>query len=626
MTPQHDEGQKMMVTVTRLADEVSNQGREVQSVRPLLPRMRMLAPWAVVALAAMAAGCTGKIGAGTTGPAGSNPSSSGGGSSGVGQGTGTGSSGVPGLGSANCTESPSPRLLRQLTPAEYRNTVADLLQIANPDTTNIPTDPAVRGFTTNVTAHLPDGNHMDQYQLVGYALADRAINESYTKLVTCQTQDNTCASAFLDSFGLRAFRRPFTTDEKTRYLALFDPALTGSDFKTGVSLAIKSMLISPYFLLRSEIGVDAGQGRFVLTPFEVATALSYTYWGTMPDDALLASAKSGALANKTEIEAQARRLMADARGRVRIASFFSEWLDAQRAYISSKDVGVYPAFADQMASNAIVNAMRGEEDAFVTSVVFDSTKKYSELFTADYTFVNDRLATFYGLPLPGTGDVFKKVPLGAGSPRGGILTLGTFLFGHARADESSPTQRGHAIRANFFCQDIPPPPPGVNPVVTPGTPGRTAREQILALTSTGACPSCHSLQDPIGFGLDGFDSVGLPRTLDNGGAIDTSGVINNLASSPGGAPITFNGPKELANIIATSKQAQACLPTNYHRYTRGFDASQQLDAAGNPVDSCAVDKLAQSFVNGDVDIPGLFLQVALQDSFTARRTVQAVQR
>jgi hypothetical protein len=475
---------------------------------------------------------------------------------------------------------------------------------------------------------------MDQYQLVGYALADRAIKDSYTTLVPCQTQDNTCASAFLDSFGLRAFRRPFTTDEKTRYLALFDPALTGNDFKTGVSLAIKSMLISPYFLLRSELGVDRGQGRFMLTPFETATALSYTYWGTMPDDMLLASAQSGALAAKTEIEAQARRLMADPRGRVRIASFFSEWMEAQKAYISSKDVGVYPAFADPMASSAIVNAMRGELDAFVTNVVFDSTKNYGELFTADYTFVNDRLATFYGLPVPGSGDVFKKVPLGPSSQRGGMLTLGMFLFGHARPEESSPTQRGHAIRANFFCQDIPPPPPGVVPVVAPGTPGKTAREQILALTSSGACPSCHSLQDPIGFGLEGFDSVGLPRTLDNGVAVDASGVINKLASSPN-TPITFNGPKELANIIATSNQARACLATNFHRYARGFDASQQVDAMGNPptsptymnsLDTCAVDKLGQSFVKGDIDIPGLFLQIALQDSFTARRTVPTVQR
>jgi Protein of unknown function (DUF1592)/Protein of unknown function (DUF1588)/Protein of unknown function (DUF1595)/Protein of unknown function (DUF1587) len=583
--------------------------------------MGVAAPWAVVALAALA-GCTGKIGDG-------NPNAAGGaGAAGVSSGgpgaSGGSSSGVPGIGPTNCVESPSPRVLRQLTPSEYRNTVGDLLRIANPDTTNIPTDPAVRGFTTNVTGPSLDSNHMDQYQLVGYALADRAMKESYAMLVPCQTQDNTCASAFLDSFGLRAFRRPFTADEKTRYLALFDPALTGNDFKTGVSLAIKSMLISPYFLLRSELGVDMGQGRFMLTPFETATALSYMYWGTMPDDALLASAQSGALANKTEIQAQAGRLLAEARGRARVASFFSEWLEAQRAYISSKDIGVYPAFADQMASNAVVNAMRGEEDAFVTSVVFDSTKNYSELFTADYTFVNDRLATFYGLPIPGTGDVFKKVSLGAGSPRGGLLTLGMFLFGHARTDESSPTQRGHAIRANFFCQDIPPPPPGVVPVVTPGTPGKTAREQILALTSTGACPTCHRLQDPIGFGLEGFDSVGLPRTLDNGGAVDTSGVINNLASASG--PITFNGPKELANIIATSNQARACLATNYHRYSRGFDASQQVDAAGNAVDTCAVDKVAQSFVKGDIDIPGLFLQIALQDSFTARRSVQAVQR
>jgi hypothetical protein len=618
-----------MVTVTRVANENSELGRKVQSIHRVLPRIAVAAPWMLVALAAVA-GCTGKIGDGNPmgAGAGSTPSGAGGG----GPGTTGGVAGVSG-GTANCVEAPAPRLLRQLTPSEYRNTVGDLLHIANPDTTNIPTDPAVRGFTTNVTGPSPDSNHMDQYQLVGYALADRAMKDSYTTLVPCQTQDNTCASAFLDSFGLRAFRRPFTTDEKTRYLALFDPALTGNDFKTGVSLAIKSMLISPYFLLRSELGVDMGQGRFMLTPFETATALSYTYWGTMPDDMLLASAQSGALAAKTEIEAQARRLMADPRGRVRIASFFSEWMEAQKAYISSKDVGVYPAFADPMASSAIVNAMRGELDAFVTNVVFDSTKNYGELFTADYTFVNDRLATFYGLPVPGSGDVFKKVPLGPSSPRGGMLTLGMFLFGHARPEESSPTQRGHAIRANFFCQDIPPPPPGVVPVVAPGTPGKTAREQILALTSSGACPSCHSLQDPIGFGLEGFDSVGLPRTLDNGVAVDASGVINKLASSPN-TPITFNGPKELANIIATSNQARACLATNFHRYARGFDASQQVDAMGNPpsptymnsLDTCAVDKLGQSFVKGDIDIPGLFLQIALQDSFTARRTVPTVQR
>src|SRR5882724_1648229 len=225
-------------------------------------------------------------------------------------------------------------------------------------------------------------------------------------------------------------------------------SVTGGDFKVGVGLVVQAMLISPYFLFRSELGADNGQGFFALTQYELASALSYTYWGTMPDDALFSAANSGALANKAELETQARRLLADPRGRARIASFFYEWLESPRAYIAAKDMGTYPnLYKGTNGLTGMVDAMRAEEDAFVTNVVFDSTKKFSELFTADYTFANDTLAGYYGLPAPGTGDKASKVALGAGSPRGGLLTMGMFLLGHARTNESSPTQRGHMIRA-----------------------------------------------------------------------------------------------------------------------------------------------------------------------------------
>src|SRR6185436_5249167 len=221
---------------------------------------------------------------------------------------------------------------------------------------------------------------------------------------------------------LRAFRRPVTSDEKTRYLGFFDASLTGGDFKAGVELTISAMLISPLFLFRSELGADSGQGTFALTPYETATALSYTYWGTMPDDALLAAAAAGALASKQDIESQVRRLLGDSRGRSRIASFFYEWTESARAYVATKDMGTYPAlFGAPGGLNAIVGAMRTEQDAFITNVVFDSSKKFSELFTADYTFANDALAAYYGLPKPGSGDKTTKVALGATSPRGGLL-------------------------------------------------------------------------------------------------------------------------------------------------------------------------------------------------------------
>jgi hypothetical protein len=553
--------------------------------------------------ALVASGCTAEITGtlGTTQATGTNGGTS--------TSSGAGASVTPAV------ESPSPRLLRQLTLSEYQNTVTDLLQITNPDTTAIPPDVTVDGYTTNVTGTFVTQAYMDAYSSVGAALADRAVTESFAALVPCATQDSACASTFVTTFGLRAFRRPLSADETARYLKLFDPSVTGGDFKTGVGLVAKAMLISPLFLFRSELGADTGQGNFTLTPYEIASALSYTYWGTMPDDALFAAAKSGALADKTEIETQARRLLADPRGRTRVASFFYEWLESPRAYIAAKDMGTYPnLYSGPSGFTGLVNAMRAEEDAFVNNVVFDSSKKFSELFTADYTFANDTLAAYYGLPLPGTGDETSKVSLGSGSARGGLLTLGMFLLGHARTNESSPTQRGHLIRANILCTDIPPPPPNVNTAISQGTPGKTAREQITALTSTGICVTCHSLQDPIGFGLEGFDGAAQPRTMDNGEAVDTSGQISGLAGTT--APITFNGAKQLSTILSTNDIAQKCLATNYYRYARGF--------APQGVDSAASDILSQKFASENLDIADLFVQVALQDSFTTRRSAETL--
>jgi hypothetical protein len=567
--------------------------------------------WTLIAVASV--GCSGDIGGANNGAAnGGNNNNNGGGNS---------TQPTPGGGGSNQPigpEQPSPRLVRQLTSNEYRSTVTDLLQISDPNTTDIPPDVPVRGYSTNTASAFIDMSNVDKYQSVGVALADRAVQESFSKLVSCQTQDTACATTFVQQFGLRAFRRPLAADEQTRYLTLFDPSVTGGDFKTGVGLVIKTMLISPYFLLRSELGDDKGNGSFVLSPYETASALSYAYWGTMPDDALFSSAQSGALASKKEIETQARRLLADPRGHARVAAFAGEWLEASRAYVATKDPATFPALKDAATSSAIVNAMKAEEDAFITNIVFASTKKWSELFSADYTFANDQLATYYGLPMPGSGANVVKVPLGAGSARGGLLTMGMFLFGHARADQSSPTQRGHAIRANMFCADVPPPPPGVDVTVKAGTPGNTGREQIQALTGSGMCNTCHSLMNPIGFGLEGFDGAAQPRTLDHGEMVDTSGAINGLTASP----ITFNGAKELSNIVAGSKDAQACLASNYFRYVRGFDPQQTADAA----DGNAVQKLGQDFVTNNLDLPELFVQVALQNSFTARRSVEALNR
>jgi hypothetical protein len=309
-------------------------------------------------------------------------------------------------------------------------------------------------------------------------------------------------------------------------------------------------------------------------------------------------------------------MLFDPRGRTRIATFFAEWTEASRAYVSTKDLATYPTlFKDIAAETAIVDAMRAEQDAFVTNVVFDSTKKYSELFTANYTFANDRLATFYGLPAPGTGEKTAKVAFKAGSQRGGLLTLGMFLFGHARTNQSSPVQRGHMIRANLLCNDVPPPPAGVDATVKPGLPGKTGRQQIEALTGTGTCVACHGLMNPIGYALEGFGGAAEERTMDNGEAVDTTGDLKGFMTASG-VPVTFNGARELSSIISTNDQARGCLAANYYRYTRGFLPSG--------VDLGAVDRLSLNYATRDLDMPELFVGVALQDSFTTRRSLEVL--
>lgn len=562
----------------------------------------------VAALAAL--GCTAEL----TGPSGNagmgGPMLSGGGSGGS---STTTPQDVP----ADCTnESPSPRVLRQLTRSEYGRTVADLLSLTNPDITAIPPDVQMRGFTNNVAVAFVDDQHLDAYSTVGAALATQAIQTSYAKIVPCATEDNACAAQFIDSFGSRAFRRPLTDAEKTRYLGFFDASLTGGQFKTGVELTIRAMLISPSFVFRSELGKDDGAGNFALTPYEIASALSYLFWGTMPDAPLFAAAQSGALANKTEIEAQARRLLNDPRGRTEVAHFFYEWLESPRAYVAAKDAAAFPKlFSTPETLDKVKNAMREEQDNFVTHVFFDSTKKFDELFSATYTYANADLAAYYGLP-GSVGPTTQKVDLGADSPRGGLLTLGMFLFGHARTSASSPTQRGHMIRANLLCEDIPPPPANVDTAVAPAMPGNTTRQQILAVTANGVCPSCHTLQDPIGFGLEGFDGAAVSRTMDNGEPVDASGVINGILG-PNGEKLTFNGPRELSKVVAQNPKARSCFSTNYYRFARGFDAKG--------VDTCAVNRLTNDLTKDDIDLPELFVRLTLQDSFTKRRSADVVE-
>lgn len=493
-------------------------------------------------------------------------------------------------------ERPIPRQLRLLTRREYANTVRDLVGI-DVDTASIPVEARVRGFDNNAAAMVITSRHMDAYLALAEQVAGAAVAQQRALILPCDAAAPACARQFVTELGLRAFRRPLTTEEIDAYAAAFD----GETFDDGMTIALGAMLISPSFLYRWEIGEL--EGNFArLTPYETASALSYLFWGTMPDDALFAAAAAGELRTSEQITAQARRLLADDRARDQVAEFVAQWMRTD-GLVGAKDQTIYPAFTD-----SIRDAMTEELRRFVADVVFDQDGTFADLFVADYTIANAELAQYYGLQAPASG--FAPVSVTPDSGRGGLLAMGAVLASHAHSNESSPIKRGVFVRERLLCQPLAPPPPNVDATPPGLDPSLTTRERFAQHTSDPACSGCHQLIDGIGFGFEGFDGAGARRLVENGLPVDTSGEIVGI-DGPGTTDVPFDDVPELASIVAGSETAQACLPRQYFRFARGLDDTVD--------DSCAVHNLGLDFADAELSILELLVAVTGQQTFTLRR-------
>jgi hypothetical protein len=502
-------------------------------------------------------------------------------------------------------EAPGPRRLRLLTRSEYASAVADLLFIPRPSVDNLPVESVVDGFDNNAGAAVVTNRHLDEFLATSERLALQAMGASKARLAPCAPAGG-CDRTFVQSFGQRAFRRPLTPEEVTRYLNLFAPSVTGGSFDKGMELVVRAMLSSPYFLYRSEMGDRATDGSYKLTPYEIATALSFFLWGTTPDDQLLEAARSGALARPDGFEASARRLIDDRRSRPGVVAFFRQWLGTDGFLFTNKDAAIFPSFDD-----AVRRAMVEEQDAFVSHVVFDGTGKLDELYNADYTFASLPLARFYGLA--GGGATATRVA-GRTTPqagaRGGLLLLGSVLGMHAHSNESSPVRRGVFVRSRLLCQSLPAPPENLN-IQPPGLdPKLTTRVRFARHSSEDVCKACHKFIDPVGFGFERYDGVGAYRTVEAGESIDESGEVVGLEDLESTAAVPFSGPADLARLLAGSPNAQACFARQMFRYARGGEDGGR--------DSCAIRKLQTLFVESGFDIKRLLLEVVRQKSFLTR--------
>jgi hypothetical protein len=256
------------------------------------------------------------------------------------------------------------------------------------------------------------------------------------------------------------------------------------------------------------------------------------------------------------------------------------------------------------------DAITEEQRRFVEHVVFEENGTFEDLFLADYVFANDTLASFYGLTSPGGGQ-FSEIQVDPETGRGGLLGLGTVLAAHAHSNESSPVKRGVFVRSRLLCQELSPPPPDVDATPPGLDPTLTTRERFARHTSDPSCSGCHQYIDGVGFAFEGFDGVGQLRTEENGQPIDLSGKLVGLEGLDKVDDVkTFNGTRELAELIANSESGQACLPLQYFRFARGYEEK--------PDDSCAVHNLQLAFGEADKNIQELLVGITALPTFTQR--------
>jgi hypothetical protein len=439
-----------------------------------------------------------------------------------------------------------------------------------------------------------------------------ALPESHRRILfKTPTKDDQSevARQIVERFATRAYRRPITPGEVARLVKFVDLARqNGESFERGIQLAVKAVLVSPQFLFRVELDsrppvrkrrdTTPAPGSFPISEFELASRLSYFLWSSMPDDELFQLALDGKLREGGNLEQQVRRMLHDPRSSAIVDNFAGQWLQIRNLKTVNPDKGTYPGFDEPLRA-----AMLRETELFFGAIIQDD-RSVLDLLDADYTFVNERLATHYGIPGV-KGDAFRRVRLTDGI-RGGLLTQASILTVTSNPTRTSPVKRGKWILEQILGTPPPPPPPDV-PELKDDSNGRLAgslRQRMVQHRANPNCASCHARMDPLGFGFENFDGIGAWRDKDGNFPIDPSGEL------PSGQ--TFQGPKELKTILkGRDKDFVHCLAEKMLTYSIGRGVEYY--------DACAVDKIVEATSRNGYRFSRLVLEIVASDPFQKRK-------
>jgi len=487
----------------------------------------------------------------------------------------------------------------RLTNDQWENAVRDLLGL-----------PAAPGLASSFEGAPPGGTFSNNerrlfitsglwgdYESAAETLSQRVVQDP--AVLSKVTAGATTAASFIPAFGRHAYRRDLTAAEVTRYTTLFnggaDIFKSGNAFNDGVQMVVETMLKSPYFLYRAEVG----QNGQPLSGYELATKLSFLLRSTIPDDGLLELAKSGGLNGVDQLTKQAQTMLDTPEARGAFDRFHSELFGIDRYTNIEKDATLFPAFNPAMAADF------AQADVKFFEYLYDNNLGFKDLLTSQVGFVNSSTAALYGQSASGSG--FTQVLLGA--ERTGFFTRAGFLANNGTLIGSDPIRRGvDVIRRVFGNADFSPPGGVVIPPLPPPMPGQTTRERVTGHTGAGTCgASCHGEYiNPLGFSFENFDAIGQVRSTDNGKPVDTS---DTFAFADGQK--SFKDAPALMALMAADAQTNKTYVAHIAEYVLARDMAEPdgafLDALGKA--SAAAGSIKQ-----------LTLTVITSDAFSKRGT------
>jgi len=366
--------------------------------------------------------------------------------------------------------------------------------------------------------------HMQTFTITGpFNATGAGDSPSRRTIFTCKQAQAGCAQKILSTLAHRAYRGPVSAVDLQRIMQIYQDGREGGTFESGIEAALVRILAAPRFVFRVERDPSnvAPGTAYKLNDVELASRLSFFLWSSIPDDELLSVAEQGKLKDPAVLDEQVRRMLADPKSQALVDNFAGQWLQLRNVRNVQPNSDLFPDFDDNLRQG-----FKRETELFFESVMRED-RPVTELMTANYTFVNERLAKHYGIPNI-YGSRFRRVTL-TDERRFGLLGKGSVLAVTSHAERTSPVERGKWILENILGLPVPPPPPiagaGVFAEPAPGEAPKSMREQMAEHRKNPVCASCHKVMDPIGLSLDNFDVDASWRTEDAGHPIDATGEL-----------------------------------------------------------------------------------------------------